>query len=231
MFALGYMRCSGVGEGTDTWSRQETTINQYAEQNGIQIVEWFRDDNVPGKTEMHNRPGLAACMAYAEDKGIKLVLVEISDRLARDSMVSELIIREFQKTGVRVISASGGIDLTAGDDNNPTAKLVRQILAAVAEFDRCVIVLKLRAARDRIKAQTGRCGGRNPYGFRTGESEAVEQIMSLDEEGLGTNAIAEYLNARQVPTRYGKKWHSGTVSKILARTGALHKENTHAARS
>jgi DNA invertase Pin-like site-specific DNA recombinase len=215
--AVGYCRCSGIGEGTDTWDRQETAINRYAAANDIRIVEWFRDENVPGKTEMHNRPGLAACMAKVESSGIKLVIVEISDRLARDSMVSELIIREFQKSGVRVISASGGIDLTAGDDSNPTAKLVRQILAAVAEFDRCVIVLKLRTARERIKAKAGKCEGRKAFGDLPGESEVVSEIRRLDNLGTGPLAIAEYLNSRQVPTRYGKRWHSGTVSKILAR--------------
>ena len=76
------------------------------------------------------------------------MIVESSDRLARDMIVAEVIIREFQKIGVKVISASGGVDLTEGNDANPTAKLIRRILAAVAEFDRCVIVLKLRGARD-----------------------------------------------------------------------------------
>src|SRR5208282_3597608 len=177
--AVGYMRCSGEAFEGETWSRQEDAINRYAKANDIQIVEWFRDEAVPGKTELKNRPGLAACMVRVESNCIKLVLVESSDRLARDSMISELIMREFQKHGVTVISASGGVDLTAVDDSNPTAKLVRQILAAVAEFDRCMIVLKLRAARERIRASGKKCDGRKEYGFRPGEPEILATIQKL----------------------------------------------------
>ena len=215
--AVGYLRCSGLAFDGETWTRQEETINRYAAAHDIRIVEWFRDEAVPGKTEMHNRPGLAACMARVENNGIKLVLVEISDRLARDSMISELIIREFQKHGVRVISASGGVDLTAGDDSNPTAKLVRQILAAVAEFDRCVTVLKLRAARERLRKQNGKCEGRSAYGVRSGEKEILNEILGEYERGARPWEIAVILNTKGVPTRYGKKWHGATVSKILAR--------------
>lgn len=215
--AVGYMRCSGMAFDGETWDRQEEAINKYAAANDIRIVEWFRDEHVPGKTEMHNRPGLAACMARVDSNCVKLVLVEISDRLARDSMVSELIIREFQKSGVRVVSASGGVDLTAGDDTNPTAKLVRQILAAVAEFDRCVIVLKLRAARERLRAQNGRCEGRKPYGTKLGEAGEFWAIVQKANDGWTPENIAAELNERQVPTRQGKRWHAATVSKIISR--------------
>jgi DNA invertase Pin-like site-specific DNA recombinase len=40
-------------------------------------------------------------------------------------------------------------------DDGPTAKLVRQVLGAVAEFDKPMTVAKLRGARER-KRKTGR---------------------------------------------------------------------------
>jgi DNA invertase Pin-like site-specific DNA recombinase len=216
--AVGYCRCSGEAFDGETWDRQEAAINKYAESNGITIVEWFRDEYVPGKTEMKNRPGLAACMARVEDNCVKLVLVESADRLARDSMVSELIVREFQKSGVRVVSASGGVDLTAGDDSNPTAKLVRQILASVAEFDRCVIVLKLRAARERLRSKIGKCEGRKAYGEdNEDERETLKLMLEMRAKGFTTVHIAKRLNEINIPTRYGGKWHGATVSKILLR--------------
>lgn len=165
--AVAYMRCSGVAaEFGDTFERQTAAVTKYATENDIEIVDEYRDAGVPGKTELQDRPGLAACLERVENNGVKLVLVESADRLARDSMVSEVIIRQFQKAGCKVISASGGVDLTLGDDSNPTAKMIRQILAVVAEFDRCVTVLKLRAARERKRATGGRCEGRKPYGSR-----------------------------------------------------------------
>src|SRR5215469_11379736 len=103
--AYGYLRASGIGgESTrDSFPRQRETILRYADANDVELIEWFTDDGVPGKTEFHNRPGLSACMAACESGDVKMVIVEISDRLARDTIVNELTIREFQKLQVKVI--------------------------------------------------------------------------------------------------------------------------------
>jgi DNA invertase Pin-like site-specific DNA recombinase len=216
--ALGYMRCSGRGQvDGDTWDRQQDAITRYATTNGIQIVDWYRDEGLSGKTELENRPGLAACLERVESNGVRLVIVESADRLARDSLVAELIVREFQKADTTVISASGGVNLTEGDDSNPTAKLIRQILAAVAEFDRCVIVLKLRAARQRIKAKTGKCEGRKAYGTGEHEKQALRSMRALRLAGQTYQMIATQLNSQHVPTREGGLWTAQTVGKILIR--------------
>jgi DNA invertase Pin-like site-specific DNA recombinase len=216
--AYGYLRVSSLGAvDGDGFPRQRLAIEAYALVNDIQITEWFADEGVPGTTELKNRQGLAACMARVETSGVKLVLVESADRLARDSLIAELIIREFQKAGVRLVAASGGVDLTAGDNTNPTAKLVRQILAAVAEFDRCVIVLKTRAARERIRGRGERCEGRKPYPRNQSEEIIFETLQRLADQGVSCLDIASKLNDDGIPTRQGKRWHSGTVSKILSR--------------
>lgn len=218
MKAVSYLRVSSVGaiEG-DGFPRQRETIQKYAAANQIEIVEEFRDEGVPGTTELKNRTGLAACVARVENNGVKLVLIESADRLARDSMIAELIIREFQKAGVRVVTASGGVDLTAGDNSNPTAKLVRQILAAVAEFDRCMIELKLRAARARMRSKGERCEGVKPFGTLPGEAETLEEIRSAHKSGIFTDEIAAMLNQKAIPARSGKLWRGSVIRKILAR--------------
>lgn len=234
--AVAYMRCSGKGQiDGDTWDRQEAAIQKYAATHDIEIVAWFRDEGLTGKMELENRPGLAACLERVENNGVHLVLVESADRLARDSMIAELIIRQFQKAKAQVISASGGVDLTAGDDSNPTAKLIRQVLAAVAEFDRCVTVLKLKAARDRIK-KNGRLPssrrfstdpilnkcveGPKPYGFQPGEEAILKTIHTLQIEGFNAPSIAKELNQRLIPSRHGLPWRSVTISRILSRLKA-----------
>lgn len=218
MKAVSYMRCSSIGavEG-DTWPRQRLAIQKYADANQIEIVEEFRDEGVSGKTELQNRSGLANCLARLEANGIRLVLIESADRLARDSLVAEIIIREFQKVDCRVVATSGGVDLTAGDDSNPTAKLVRQILAAIAEFDRCVIVNKLRAARERQRASGQRCEGRLPFGSKPGEDATLRLILDMRTRGWSANLIAQKLNENEALSRYGERWHPSTVGKILAR--------------
>lgn len=219
--AVSYLRVSGESQiSGDGFPRQREKIQSYAAQNGVTIVSEFLDEGVTGKMELEGRSGLSACLQYVRENEIGLVLCESSDRLARDMIVAEVIIREFQKIGVKVISASGGVDLTAGDDSNPTAKLIRQILAAVAEFDRCVIILKLRGARERMKKETGKCEGRKSYAKdpnRPNEAPVLARMFQLQSEGLNAEHIARALNGEGILTRYGKLWLSPTISRILAR--------------
>jgi hypothetical protein len=42
-------------------------------------------------------------------------------------------------------------------DDGSTSKLVRQVLCAIAEFDKAMTVAKLRGARDRIRKERGKC--------------------------------------------------------------------------
>src|SRR5262245_11520173 len=79
--------------------------------------------------------------------GVKIVIVERADRLARDLMVSEVIIDQMTQAGAKVLTADGTDLSSAADD--PARTLIRQVLSAVAQFDKSVTVLKLRAARKR----------------------------------------------------------------------------------
>lgn len=104
------------------------------------------------------------------------------------------------------VIADSGTELTSGHDDDPTRTLIRQILGAVAQFEKAVIVSKLKAARVRKRRAEGRCEGRKPFCTRPGEAEVVERILKLRRkprggERLSFAAIAERLNADDVPTR------------------------------
>ncbi len=73
-------------------------------------------------------------------------------------MISEINLAEFRRIEVEVVSAVGAIDLTLGNDE-PTWKLIRQILGAVAEWEKCALVQKLRASRLRRGPVTRRRAG------------------------------------------------------------------------
>lgn len=99
-------------------------------------------------------------------------------------------------------------DLTAGDDD-PTRVLIRQVLGAVAQSEKSVIVAKLRAARLRQRRMNGRCEGRKPYGTKPGEAAVLERMRQLARKPrrakrLSLDAIAAQLNAEGLPTRSGK---------------------------
>ena len=163
--ALSYLRVSGRGQvDGDGFPRQREAITAFARANGFEVIEEFRDEGVSGTKELADRPGLAALIDRLESNGVRVVLVERADRLARDLMVNEVILDQFRRIGARVLAADG-VDLTTGNED-PTRTLIRQVLGAVAQFEKTVVVLKLRAARERKRRQTGRCEGRKPFGSR-----------------------------------------------------------------
>ena len=223
--AVAYMRCSGLGQADgDTWDRQEAAVKKYAKSAGLTVADgdWFRDVGISGTKDMGDRPGLAALLDRVESNGVRVVLVENATRLARDLMVSEVILQQLRDAGCRVISCDSGTNLIDESDDDPTRRLIRQVLGAVAEFDRRVTVLKLRAARERIRRRTGQCEGRKPYGSRPGEAAVIERIRTLYRKPHGRSRrslqeIADTLNADGVTTRTGKPWAKGTLHQIIKR--------------
>jgi DNA invertase Pin-like site-specific DNA recombinase len=99
---------------------------------------------------------------------------------------------------------------------------MRQIFGAIAEYEKAMIVAKLRGARQRTKAREGRCEGRKPYGFYEGEGAILERMRAMRAAGATFTAIAEALNAEAVtPRAAGTKWHPGYVHRLLARYTAV----------
>ena len=89
------------------------------------------------------------------------------------------------------------------------------MMGAVAQYEKSQIVLKLRGARMRKRAKEGRSEGRKPYASYEGESEALERLRALRNEGLGFDRIAARLNDEHIPTRTGRPWHGVVVNRIL----------------
>jgi DNA invertase Pin-like site-specific DNA recombinase len=217
---VSYLRVSGRGQvNGDGFDRQREAVNRYAQAHGIDIVEEFRDEGVCGATDLDERPGLGALLDRIESSGVRLVLIERADRLARDLMAGEIILADFRKHGVRVVSADGGIDTAEENPNDAdaaTRTLVRQVLGAVAQYDTTVTVSKLKAARQQMKRRTGRCEGRKPYGARPSEAETVLRMRALRNEGASYGQIARTLDCRGRPhadgavvERDGEQAHPG----------------------
>jgi DNA invertase Pin-like site-specific DNA recombinase len=223
--AVAYLRCSGLGQADgDTWDRQSAAITKYTRAHGLTVAtdDWFRDAGVSGTKDAGDRPGLAQLLDRIESNGVRMVLVENASRLARDLLVSEVILAQLRSLGCTVIDCDSGINLIDDQEDDPTRRLIRQVLGAFAEFDRRVTVLKLRAARERIRRRTGRCEGRKPFGSRPGEADTLERIRQLHrkphgEERRSYQAIADALNLEGRATRTGKPWAKGTVHQLVTR--------------
>jgi DNA invertase Pin-like site-specific DNA recombinase len=209
--AFGYLRVSGKGQvDGDGFPRQKAAITTWARAHGYRIVRWFTEKGVSGTLE--HREELDAMLVALMSNGVDTVVVEKLDRLSRDLRIQENLIHEYFTNRFALISTC---EPDLGSDD-PNRVFMRQIFGAVAQLDKSNIVLKLRAARQRKKANTGRCEGRMPYGFREGEQQIIERIKKDYSKGKNYEQIARDLNNEGVKPRTGI-WYPANVRKIVKR--------------
>lgn len=214
MMAFAYLRVSGRGQvDGDGFPRQLAAIHQYAASNGIVVDRVFREKGVSGTVDGVDRPAWVEMIAAARAAGVQVIVIEKLDRLARDLMIQERILADLRSRGVTLISTAEP-DLCS---NDPTRTLLRQIMGAVAQYDKGTIIAKLRVARQRKREQDGRCEGAKRYGAHPGESAVLERIHAMHAAGARFQRIAEALNAEGLAPRRGARWHPYAVARIARR--------------
>lgn len=218
--AVSYIRVSGRGQADgDGPERQRHAIARFAQASKLSIAHEFADLGVSGAKELAHRPGLAQLLDRLESNGIRTVVVERADRLARDLMVQEVIVAQFAKVGARILTTDG-VDLTATDDD-PTRRLIRQVMGAVSEFEKRVLVLKLRAARERMRSRGERVEGRKPYGHHPAEQAVIERMKQLRRKprrgrAMSLSAVAAQLNDEGHRNRAGREWSPQLIHHVLS---------------
>ena len=216
--AFAYLRVSGKGqvEG-DGFTRQLEAVKKFAASNDLKIAKVYREEGVSGTTDWENRPAFSEMMAAMLANGTRTVLVERLDRCARDLMVQESIIADFRRKGLTLISVNEP-DLCSDD---PSRVLMRQMLGAFFQYEKTLLVAKLRGARQRIRAKAGHCEGRKPYGARPGEAEVIHRMKALRSQGLAVDTVAGILNSEGVKPRAGQIWYSTSVYRVLKAANGL----------
>ena len=205
---VGYVRVSGKsqlsGDGLD---RQTERINEFCSSQSVALGKLVEDGAVSGTLPWHQRPGLQEILKLPAGT---TVLIERVDRLSRDLLVGELILQEFRARGLKCIAVDSGLELTEVDVD-PSVTFMRQILMAVAQYDKASIVRKLKHGREAKKAKTGRCEGRKPFGLLDGEKEVLRELLSMRRAGYEFDEIASSLNALGMHTRSGHWWTAERV--------------------
>ena len=92
------------------------------------------------------------------------------------------------------------------------------MMGAFAEYERAMIVKKLRGARQRARAtRKDYREGRKPYGWRPGEEGTIRKILKILEmrsAGMACDTIAKTLNTAGIAARKGC-WHPTSVSRVV----------------
>lgn len=216
--AMAYLRTSSaanVGTDKDSEKRQRAAIENFAKRSGYRIVDSHYDEAISGADHVAGRPGFSAMIEQLPRNGVRTIIVETANRFARDLMVQEV--------GYAMLKAQG-IELIAADkpdaflDDTPTATLIRQVLGAVSEFEKAMIVTKLKGARDRKRATGVKVEGRKSYAELHPEVVALAKRLHrypVNGRRRSLRQISEALAQQGHLTRTGKVYSAAAVSRML----------------
>lgn len=204
---LGYVRVStdeqaayGYGLGA-----QEEHLRESAERRSIELAYVYRDEGHSAKTLQ--RPALQLALEQLAAGRAEGLMVAKLDRLTRSVIDFALLLEWFTAARVALISLDLEIDTsTAG------GRLVANVFASVAEWERDTIVERTRLGMARARAE-GKPTGRPAIADKP---ELAVYIRDLHASGLSLQAVCDRLNAEGIPTARGaSEWRKSAVQTIL----------------
>lgn len=213
--AVIYIRTSSDGQldghGPEI---QEAAAQDYASRVGLRVVGVLTE-SITGTTA--NRPVYREAIASLQQSEIDAVIVSDASRLARDLVVQELLLAETWAAGGEVHAADTGL-IHPDDPDNPTRTLMRQMLGALAQWQKAELVSRLRRAR-RASAPVGLTEnvGQKRFGLKDArEATVLSHMLGAWRAGCSTEAIAYDLNLRPGwHTRTGTNWTPRNVARVL----------------
>lgn len=232
-------------EKTDSNSitNQRLLITEYiSKRPEFKLVDTFIDDGFTGSN--FDRPGYQQLMKAMEDGKIDCIIVKDLSRIAREHIGGdELILKTFDKYGVRFIAITDGFDSLTADHGE---KHIMVPIKNLINDNYCQdISTKVRSSQQVKRANGEFIGAFAPYGYQKSESNhkqlvpdkyaagIVTDIFAKKLLGMSASAIAKELNRNGVlsPSEYKRKngqkystsfqgvgdakWSSQAVGRIL----------------
>lgn len=182
---FAYCRVSTTDQTTEN-QRREIEAAGFAIESR-RIIE----EAVSGSMAAKDRPGFSKLLDRLEP-GDVLVVTKL-DRLGRNAMDVRSTVEQLAATGVRVhCLALGGVDLTS-----PAGRMTMQVISAVAEFERDLLIERTQSGLRRAKAEGKEFG-------RPSALSADQRRVVLDRLAAGESVAAlarEFSTSRQTIMR------------------------------
>lgn len=224
---VAYLRVSTESqtEGGVSLEAQRRKVLAYAELYEVEVVAVIEDAGVSAKSL--SRPGLNRALGLLETGEAQGLLVAKLDRLTRSVRDLGSLLDSGFRDRYALLSVAEQVDTRSA-----AGRLVLNVLASVAEWERETIGERTREALQHLKAEGVRLGGEALGWKRTKatdesgrrivrqveeECAAVERVLALRAQGLSLRAIAEALTQEEIRTKRGGAWHPQTVSRVLRR--------------
>lgn len=237
MKAIGYVRVS-TDEQADSGLGlldQSRKVDAAALLADAELIDTVIDDGYSAKSL--DRPGMAQVLERVEGGEVDAIVIAKLDRLTRSVFDLGGLLKTLGKAqrasggrGVHLLSAGENIDTSSA-----TGRLMVNLLASVAEWERDVIRERTSAALQERKRQGYAATGSVPYGFDVDEDGllvanereqvALQILRERRAEGLGWTAIAAELTERGHRTRAGTEFRRQGLYKLAKRLDAEEAAN------
>ena len=171
-----YLRVSTTGQ---TVENQERELREVASRAGWDIVEVYKDEGISGSKGREKRPAFDAMLKDAVRRKFDLVASWSVDRLGRSLQDLVGFLSEIHGAGVDLYLHQQAIDTST-----PGGKAMFQMMGVFAEFERAMIVERVKSGMARARA-----GGKH-MGRPAVPAEKVAAIKAELSRGTGINKTA-----------------------------------------
>jgi DNA invertase Pin-like site-specific DNA recombinase len=206
MQVLGYVRVSTQEQSASGGglAAQRAAIEAEAERRGWDLVATIEDRGYSARDL--KRPGVQQALeALGRGEAGALVVAKL-DRLSRSMLDFAGLMDRAQRQSWALVALDCAVDTST-----PGGEAMANILATFAQFERRLIGERTRAAMQAKKA-AGAVFGRP----RQVPEQIVARIRKEREAGRPLRAIADGLNAANVPTAQGgAQWWASSVRAVL----------------
>jgi DNA invertase Pin-like site-specific DNA recombinase len=181
---------------------QRSMLERECEVRGWANVVWIEDAGYSAGSL--DRPGMQRALTMLTSGEASTLAAAKLDRISRSVIDAASLMELATQAGFAIVALDVGIDTSTA-----AGRLVANVLASVAAWERDTTRERTRAALAALKAH-GVVLGRP----RELDNDVRERIVSLRNDRLTYAAIADRLNRECVPTARSGKWNAGTVYKI-----------------
>lgn len=142
-----------VSTDQQTTENQLRILNEVAERSGWTIVQVFQDAGISGAKSRDKRPGFDALMKAIHRREVDMVAAFAVDRLGRSLPDLVAFLSDIQARGCDLY-----LHQQAVNTSTPSGRMLFQMLAVFAEFERAIITTRINAGLDRARARGTRLG-------------------------------------------------------------------------
>lgn len=213
-----YARYSSENQRQESIEAQIRIINQYVDNNNINIVETYTDEAKSATTDQ--RPAFQKMIHDAEHNRFEVILIHKLDRFARDKYDSVYYKRKLKNLGIRLISVTEHLD------GSPESVILESMLEGMAEYYSRNLS---REAQKGLTQNAYKClhtGGKPPFGFDVDpvtkeyrinkeEAVAVRSIFKMYAEGHTYKELMAWLNTNGYRTKQNKEFKQTSLHSLL----------------